>query len=336
MSTTPLDRAEFQALAQIAKARRENARRLLGNAHLEWGKWAREKSSVVVLKTAAQIGYGASDLARKVGDVAISQSNLQETGKEFLSLCSGIHSASDLGAALTSETLQKTVAEIAPLIGILTSGYSSVQAWRAVVQSGYSLYQDNRAKLDILPGDAQAAAEAIITLLERRLANESVNAARNTAVLAAKIAGLFADLGTGTNAALGLANSAAALLQELASIGLDYSEMKAGNKLLDNPSQIDLQIFKACPILGCYILIGSDTSSVLNFFVADIGLPNWMDRIELMKRTSLDRLTKDANNFIIESRIHLEGMVTTKGIKPEVTFFQKIKNGFHKLIKSKA
>ena len=51
---------------------------------------------------------------------------------------------------------------------------------------------------------------------------------------------------------------------------------------------------------------------------------------------SLDRLTKDANNFIIESRIHLEGMVTTKGIKPEVTVFQKIKNGFNKLIKSKA
>src|SRR5260370_40607772 len=115
------------------------------------------------------MGDGVWGLVRKVGGVAIYARNLQEPGKEFLSLCSGIHSASDLGAALTSQTLQKTVAEIAPLIGILTSGYSSVQAWRAVVQSGYSLYQDNRAKLDILPGDAQAAAEAIITLIYRRL-----------------------------------------------------------------------------------------------------------------------------------------------------------------------
>jgi len=48
--------------------------------------------------------------------------------------------------------------------------------------------------------------------------------------------------------------------------------MKSGNKLLENPSQIDLQIFKACRF-WLYILIGSDTSSVLNFFVADIGLP---------------------------------------------------------------
>src|SRR5258708_35476958 len=157
-------RAESRPLAKSATARRENVRRLLGSAHLEWGKWAREKSSVVVLKTAAQIGYGASDLVRKVGGVAISPSNLQETGKEFLSLCSGIHSASDLGAALTSQTLQKTVAEIAPLIGILTSAYSSVQAWRAVGQSGYSLYQDNPAKVDILPRDAHAAAAVLITL----------------------------------------------------------------------------------------------------------------------------------------------------------------------------
>ena len=245
-----------------------------------------------------------------------------------------MHDFSSLQEAVTSEALHTAIGEMAPFLGILTSAYGSVKSWRAVFQSGYSLYKDNQAKLDVLPGDPRAAAEAIITLLERKLANDAVTAARNTASLTGKIGGLFADFGTATTAAIGAANAAAALAQQLAMLGLDYSDRKAGNEVLEQ-GRFDLNIFKSCPILGCYIIVCSDTSNVLNFFVADIGLPNWMDRVEDMKKNSLDRLIKDANKFIVASRLHLEGAPTDKGIAVPKTFATKVKEAFNSLMKTK-
>ena len=56
------------------------------------------------------------------------------------------------------------------------------------------------------------------------------------ASLAGKIGGLFADFGTGTTAAIGVANAAAALAQELAMLGLDYTDKQAGNRRLADPA----------------------------------------------------------------------------------------------------
>jgi hypothetical protein len=285
------------------------------------------------------LGRAVYKLAKSSNKVATAAqanpSDVANAGKELITICSGVHDYSDMVSAVSSEALHTAVGEITPFLGILTSAYGSVKAWKAVFQGGYNLYKDNQAKIDVLPGDPRAAAEAIIALLERKLTNDSVSAARNTASLAGKVGGLFADFGTATTAAIGVANAAAALAQELAMLGLDYTDKQAGNRRLADPATIDLTIFKDCPILGCYIIVCSDTSNVLNFFVADIGLPNWMDRVEDMKKNSLDRLIKDANKFIVTSRLHLEGAPTDKGIAVPVTFSQKVKNAFNSLMKTK-
>lgn len=339
MASKPLSMQEFAGLAAIAKARKENTRQLLAGTHLEWGRWARERNAASIVKSAGQLGRAIYKWTKSSSEVAsaaqTSPTQVIDAGHELITICSGVHDYSDVVAAVTGEAMHTAIGELTPFLGILTSAYGSVKSWRAVFQGGYNIYKDNQAKLDVLPGDPRAAAEAIITLLERKLSNDSISAARNTASLTGKIGGLFADFGTATTAAIGAINAAAALAQELAMLGLDFTDKKAGNELLAEPDKIDMNIFKVCPILGCYIIVCSDTSNVLNFFVADIGLPNWMDRVEDMKKNSLDRLIRDANRFIVSSKLHLDGAPTNKGIKVPTTFSQKVKNAFNSLMKSK-
>jgi len=330
---------DFKGLSAIAQARRENLRTLLQGTHLEWGTYAREKNAAGIVKAAGSLGRAAKKFAKGSSKAAtatqVDPSSVVGAGKELVSICAGVHNYSDVVQAVTSEAMHSAIAEITPFVGILTSAYTSVKAWKAVFQGGYSLYKDSQAKLDVLPGDPRAAADAIITLLERKLANDSVTAARSTASLTGKIGGLFADFGTATTAAIGLASAAAALAQQLAMLGLDYTDKEAGNRKLADPGTIDAHIFEVCPILGCYIIVCSDTSNVLNFFIADIGLPGWMDRVEEMKKNSLDRLIKDANKFIVSSKLHLENAPTNKGIEVPKTFTQKIKAAFNDLMKTK-
>jgi len=338
--SSKLSPQEFSALATLAQARRDNLRTLLRGTHVDWGKHAREKNAAGIVKDAGDLGKKVYSLVKGSSQAAtavdVSPAAVEQAGEQLISICSGLHSYSDVVQAVTSDAMHSAISEITPFLGILSSGFQSVKSWRAIFKDGCSLYKDSQAKLDVLPGDPEAAAKAVIHLLQRKLANDSVSAARATAALTSKIAGLFVDLGTGTTAAIGVASTAASLAQKLAMVGLDFQQMQAGNRLLADPGKIDAHVFEVCPILGCYIIVCSDTSNVLNFFIADIGLPGWMDHVEKMQKNSLQRLTSDANKFILSSNLHLENAPTNKGIAVRKTFAQKINAAFHSLVKTKA
>jgi hypothetical protein len=61
-------------------------------------------------------------------------------------------------------------------------------------------------------------------------------------------------------------------------------------------------------------------------FVADIGLPGWMDKVELMKKKQMDPLLKIANKNIMSSRLQLEGLSSNKGTHAKKGFFAGIKS----------
>ena len=90
-------------------------------------------------------------------------------------------------------------------------------------------------------------------------------------------------------------------------LGQEIADMRAGNKRLEKPDSLDIRV-RECPILGCYLLTCSDTSQVGNFFVAEIGLPGWMDRVEAMKKTKMDPMLKIAKKAISDSHLQLEGL----------------------------
>jgi hypothetical protein len=119
------------------------------------------------------------------------------------------------------------------------------------------------------------------------------------------------------------------------SLGVDIKEMRAGNQRLAKPDTLDLTVFEECPLLGCHLLTCADTSSVANFFVADIGLPGWMDRVEQLKKKQMDPMLKLASKDIQNSRLQLEGLSSDKGTHAEKSFFSKIKSRATKLVSSR-
>jgi len=163
-------------------------------------------------------------------------------------------------------------------------------------------------------------------IIKRDLAKHSVKLAQHAGATGAKLAGLFADYGAAATAAIGLANTLASNGLELASLGVDIKDLRAGNKRLAKPDSLDMTVFEDCPILGCYLLTCADTSSVANFFVADIGLPGWMDKVEQMKKNQMDPMLKIATKDIESSRLQLEGLSTNKGTHSKKGFFAGIKS----------
>ncbi len=337
-----LTRADFTAMRTISQARNNNLRNMFEGTNLSFGKWAREKSVKNALSDAKSVGSNIKTMVKGIqtgSTTAATMPNfglVQQHAHELIQISMNLHDMSDVVQALTSEVLQQLVHEMVPLIGVLTSTYKSVKSWRAVVMNARDLYKSDYYLEGVLPGDPQAAAEAVIVIIKRFLAANTADAVRNTAAASTKIAGLFADMGTATTAAIGAASALSKLIQELYVLGRDYTEMKAGNKRLESPDTLDMTCFQDCPLLGCYLISCSDTSMVANFFVADMGLPGWMDKVEKMKKTQLDPLIKNANKAIVSSHLTLNGLKANKGTFAEKSMFANMKEQFNRLIKSNA
>ncbi len=337
-----LTRDEFTAMRTIAKARDNNLANMFAGTKLTFAKSARQNSVKAVLSDGNSVRSNVTNMVKgiktgsKVAATLPSAGAIKTHALELIQTSMNLHDISDVVDALTGTVLQELIGEITPLIGVFTSSYKSVQSWRSVVANARDLYKSDYYLEGVLPGDPQAAAEAVVVIIKRFLAANTADAVRNTTAASTKIAGLFADMGTATTAVIGAASALSKLIQELYILGRDYAEMKAGNKRLADPGALNMSVFQDCPILGCYLISCSDTSMVANFFVADMGLPGWMDKVEAMKKNQLDPLIKNANKAIVSSHLTLEGLKANKGTFKEKTMFANMKEQFNRLIKSNA
>lgn len=324
-----LSDAEFRALGALAKARKDNLAGLFRGTHLAFGRHARESAAVSLLKKGRAVHKEATSFGARSKDsggvlkAALQASKgsslgtMKQLGKEFIGICMDCEEFTDVVEALGMEVVEELAGELVPYLTVLTSGYKSAKAWRGVYQDATNLYRSRYWVRGVLPGDPLAAAEAVQVIIQRDLTRHTIDATRETAMLGAKIGSLFVDYGAGVSSAIGLANASMTLALELASIGIDYWEMKAGNKLLEQPGGITLEVFNASPLLGCYLITCSDDSMLANFFVADIGLPGWMDKVEQIKKKQLGPLQKVASQAIQKSRIELVGIESNKGMIKE-------------------
>lgn len=328
MPPSALTREDFIGLAAIAKARRSNLVNMFSGTRLKFG--TKDKAKVVkdlgsagksVVSSAKKVASGA-----KAASTAVSAPGIREAAEKFITTCSGVDNIHEIVEVISGEATKNLIAEVTPIVGVVVSGAKLIQAGKAVAEDGYHLYKSKEYRTGFLRGDPVAAAEAVTTIIKRDLAVHSIKLAQNAAATGGKIAGLFADLGTATTAGLGLANALASLGLELYALGQEIADMRAGNKRLATPDDLDLSVFGECPILGCYLLTCSDTSQVANFFVAEIGLPNWQDRVEAMKKTKMDPMLKIATTAIEASRLQLEGLRSDKGTHSQKGFFARIKS----------
>jgi len=328
MPTAILDREEFLALGELAKARRQLLVNMFTGTQLKFGLASRLSTAKDLLSGGKKVVSSTQKLAKggkTVGKLA-SLPGMKEAVSDFIVECADVSGIEDVIEAVSGEVLSELVAEITPFLGVVTSGVKLVKAGKAVAEDGYNLYKSSDYKQGFRPGDPYAAAEAIQAIIKRDLARHSVKLGQQSVATGAKIAGLFADFGTATTAGIGAANALASLGLQLFSLGLDIKDMRAGNKRLATPNTLDLTVFNECPVLGCYLLTCADTSSVGNMFVADIGLPGWMDRVEQMKKKQMDPMLKIASKDIQSSRLQLDGLASNKGTHTKKGFFAGVKS----------
>lgn len=325
----PLSRAEFVALGEIAKARRRTMVGMFSGTQLKFGRLATLEAGKSLVGSGKKLHGNISKLAkgtRETAKAAPSIPGLQAAFQDFMTQCADVDGIQDIVEVIGSEALKELLAEVTPVLGVLTSGAKLAKAGKQVAQDGYNLYKSSDYKQGFLRGDPYAAAEAVQIVIKRDLAKHSVKLAQQATATGMKIAGLFADLGAGTTAAVGIANTLASIGLELASLGVDIKDMRAGNKRLAKPDSLDLTVFEECPLLGCYLITCADTSSVANLFVADIGLPGWMDKVEQMKKKQMDPMLKIATKNIESSRLQLEGLAANKGTHSKKGFFASMKS----------
>lgn len=319
---------EFRALGEIAKARRTVTVNMFAGTQLKFGKMAALGTGKNLLSSGKRLRQQANKVgsgAKAAAKTTVSIPGMQAAFRDFMVQCADVDGIDDIIETLGAEAVKDLVAEVTPVLGVLTSGAKLLKAGKVVAQDSYNLYKSDHYKRGFLRGDPYAAAEAVQLIIKRDLAKHSVNLARQAAVTGTKIAGLFADLGTATTASVGIANTLAGIGLELASIGIDIKDMRAGNARISKPDTLDLSVFEECPLLGCYLITCADTSTVANFFVADIGLPGWMDKVEQMKKKQMDPLLKIATKNIEASRLQLDGLSTNKGTHSKKGFFANIK-----------
>jgi hypothetical protein len=328
MPSKPLSMGEFKAMGELARAPQQLVVNMFGGTKLKFGTSSQLSTAKQVLSTGKKIVSSGNKLGKggKAASTVASLPGMKEAVQDFIVECADVDNIHEVIAAITGEVLANLVHEITPILGVVTSGVKLVKAGKAVAEDGYHLYKSDDYKAGFRLGDPSAAAEAIQLIIKRDLAKHSVQLGQQTLATGAKIGGLFADFGTATTAGIGVANSLASLGLLLYGLGLDIKDMRAGNKRLAAPSTLNLTVFNECPILGCYLLTCADTSAVANMFIADIGLPGWMDKVELMKKKQMDPMLKIATKNISSSRLQLEGLGSDKGTHTKKGFFAGIKS----------
>lgn len=328
MPSKPLSMGEFRAMGELARARQQLVVNMFGGTKLKFGTKSQLSTAKDMLSTGKKIVSSGKTLAKggKAASTVADLPGMKDAVHNFIVECADVHNIHEVIAAITGEVLANLVHEITPVLGVVTSSVKLAKAGKAVAEDGYHLYKSDDYKGGFRMGDPSAAAEAIQIIIKRDLAKHSVQLGQQAVATGAKIGGLFADFGTATTAGIGIANSLATLGLQLYGLGLDIKDMRAGNKRLAAPSTLDLSVFNECPILGCYLLTCADTSAVANMFIADIGLPGWMDKVELMKKKQMDPMLKIANKDIMNSRLQLEGLGSDKGTHAKKGFFAGIKS----------
>lgn len=129
---------------------------------------------------------------------------------------------------------------------------------------------------------------------------QAVESIVNTALIASGCAAV-------ASSAVSLASKIAVLAVVIRRRGIEYKEMKAGRTALASPKTLSPVVFGVCPLVGCYLLTGSDTSAIVLSCIST-GTPTmgWMNQVEANKKF-LDPILDKAKEFVTDSVWRIQG-----------------------------
>jgi hypothetical protein len=196
-------------------------------------------------------------------------------------------------------------------------------AWGKVGMAVYKRYEVNRQTRFIMPeGDIWEAFKALQVMLDRVVTSETAQAGLQTADLATRTILSFTDLGTASSTAVGVAFTLAKLLHELYLLGREFAETRDARELLSKPDNLDTKLFAAYPLLGCHMLLASETSELINMVWAGtmrkgairFGDLAWREQVLWVKRHSVDPVLYRAAEMVYNSPFLVRDARTKRGM----------------------
>jgi hypothetical protein len=290
--------------------------------------WQNFKTGASSVKDGASLGKSAYGVGKSLKGMASSgataassgggsdnTSAIREKVTELLhTICVDLN-VDHVLSALHLGTATSFAADVAPLVGVISSGGKAVIGWIGVAKKAHQAYDFELRRYAFSPGDPEAAFDALGILLDREIASSVASATSKTVAFTGKALGAFADFGAATGPIIGLLELLAKVLQTVIEYVRDFLECRAGSKLLKT-GPLDISLFAACPILGCYFLVVQDHSTIINFAVGDYGTPNFVFDAEALVKKIGPVLSK-ARMYINVSRLEVPGMASAKGIVVE-------------------
>jgi len=305
---TMMDPKEVIARKAVADAIKGNTRTMFAGAKLTVKNTKALADLNDVRSTLGEFKNAAKDIKDAVQGVA--QPDLPQKVKELLVSLFGNAPVHEVQSAL-GPVFGDFVTSVTPFIGTIKSGGQALFKWGQAANGLYQRKKMNEGANSFAPGDPAAAFEAIITIQTREIKAYASTASIYTVSAAAKGAFTALDFGGVSGPVLGAAETLALTVQKIYLFARDWNEMKEANELLAK-GQYDLGLFKACPLLGCYLIANSTTSSVINIAVGDYGKTGWNLDVEAMVIKAQPAFEK-ARSVIRESRYEIASMRGMKG-----------------------
>ena len=208
------------------------------------------------------------------------------------------------------------VGEVVPIIGHILVGVKLVKAIVDVVQV-HMLKSDleNISNMGyVAPGAPSAALDAVSTLYTRIAVQKDINLGMCTAKFGAQF-----DPTRTAASVVGAADAARKIIELIALLIMELKEIKAANDMITRGlyKRHFEDMFVACPLLGAYVIVGSDTSSIINVAVKFYGTNGWQVSVENLRK-STEKLYKASRSLIQNSKFEIQGFPKTPMAKKDI------------------
>jgi len=215
----------------------------------------------------------------------------------------------EIAKELGEQFLPEFLAAMTPYVGLITSGSNAVHQWGKTAIAYYRKNKVINRREVVRAGNPSKAVDAIKIIMIRESHSHLTKASICTVEFSAKGIVHLSGAGAVGDTVIGGLSSFAKLSHALFLVGRDYVEKRNVNNIMTALPivNIDHSIFDVCPIIGCYYVVSSDTSDIINFMIEDMGKNGWMTEVEKLNK-ELEYIEKQARRLIDNYRFYIPNM----------------------------
>ncbi|MEX2572545.1 MAG: hypothetical protein WD737_14690 [Gemmatimonadota bacterium] len=209
--------------------------------------------------------------------------------------------------------MTELAASLTPFVGVIVSGGSATLSGVRLARDEYRLYYAKLHKERSLSVETpEQAIKSMISVMQREQNFHALDGSVALGEFAGKLAGVLADGGTATNAAIGLAANVLKLTNIIRIVVRDVQEKKAANLLMQKPVRVD--VFETCPVMGAYYVCCVPTSALVNGIFERFRQFGWRDDVEHAVKKHIEPLRAQGRRLIREHRFVIPELQNSPGV----------------------